>query len=281
MTVPLLRHVKRGSLAVVPNTRGERHAGGAGECQGGAQGQLLRLTLACSRHRGVRFVCGRRCPVLLPGAAEARRWAPNITPQETKARRTPCSTLSSATPCPPTDQPRPEEPGVPGHRSYPRTPSGLTAHGRCSGPWSVLRLIISAPAPCRCSGPLSVLKPIASASAHCQDPGPLPVPSPLPVLRPIVRTQAHCRDSSALSVLRPIVGTHSPLSGPRPIVGTRRIVSAQCIVGAPAHCRDPHRKPRTGTQHHALLGPTRGCRRRPIASARSSLPLLAAPDPWR
>src|SRR5438132_1023263 len=35
------------------------------------------LTLACSRHRGARFVFSRRNAVQLPGAAEARRSVPS------------------------------------------------------------------------------------------------------------------------------------------------------------------------------------------------------------
>jgi hypothetical protein len=45
-----------------------------GACWRSAGAQRGR-TKACSRHRGARFVCGRRCPVPLPGAAEARRSA--------------------------------------------------------------------------------------------------------------------------------------------------------------------------------------------------------------
>jgi len=118
-----------------------------------------------------------------------------------------------ATRCPsphrvPTDQPRPEEHGPSGHRSCPRTPSGLTAHGRCPGAWSVLkpiasaRLIVSAPAHYQCPGAWSVPRPIVGTPAHGRCPG----------LSSVLT--AHCRYSDLLSVLQPIVGTHSPWSVP-------------------------------------------------------------------
>jgi hypothetical protein len=149
---------------------------------------------------------------------------------------------------------------VPRHTASPRTSPGprnpvpqdtgrAQEHHRDSQP------MVGAPAHGRCSGAWSVLKPIASA-------------------KPMVGTQAHGQCSGAWSVPRPIVGTHSPWSVLRPIVGAQAYGRyAQPMVGAHTE------KPRTGAQHHARLGPTRGCRRRPPASA--PLPLPGAPDPWR
>jgi hypothetical protein len=174
--------------------------------------------------------------------------------------------LSSATPCPhgPAQARGPRCPRTP---AVPKNTVGALTHRPCSGSWSVSQSIVGAQAHCQCqahgqypahcqcsvhgrySGPLPVLKRMVSAlahgrcSAHGRYPGPLPVPSALPVPRRMVSALAH----------------------------------GQCS----AYGRCPHRKPRTGAQHHALRGPTRGCRRRQTASARASLPLFAAPDPWR
>ena len=54
---------------------GYRSAESGGQPQTPTQSpwQFLGRTKACSRHRGARFLCGRRRTVLLPGAAEARR----------------------------------------------------------------------------------------------------------------------------------------------------------------------------------------------------------------
>ena len=49
------------------------HALGTGGGQNGRRCQVARLTIACTRHRGARFVCGRRRLVPLPGAGEAWR----------------------------------------------------------------------------------------------------------------------------------------------------------------------------------------------------------------
>jgi len=139
----------------------------------------------------------------------------------------------------------------------------------------------------QCSGALSVLKPIGGAQAHRQCSDPLSVPGalsalgPWSVLRPITSVQAHCQCSGRSSVPRPIVSAqaHYRYSSALSCSGPLLVLTAHCQC--PAHGRCPHRKPRTGAQHHAIPGPTRGCRRRQIASARSSLPLFAAPDPWR
>jgi hypothetical protein len=115
-------------------------------------------------------------------------------------------------------------------------------HGRCAGPSSVLWLMVSA-RPIASARPWSVLRPMVSA-------------------RPMVGVPAYCWCSSAWSVLR-------------------RLVSAQRLVGAPAHGRCPHRKPRTGAQHHVRLGPTRACSRLGTSSAPASLHLFPAADAWR
>jgi len=104
-----------------------------------------------------------------------------------------------ATRCPsphrvPTDQPRPEEHGPSGHRSCPRTPSGLTAHGRCPGAWSVLRRMVGAQAHCQCqahgrySSPWSVLRRMVGAPAYRR------------YAQPMVGTPTYCRCSSLSSV---------------------------------------------------------------------------------
>jgi hypothetical protein len=162
----------------------------------------------------------------------------------------------------PTDQPRPEERCAPGHRPCPRAPSvfrpmvsapgycrcsrPIQAHGRCSGPWSVPRPMVStqahgqcprpmvsAPGYCRCSRPIQ---------AHGQYPGSLPVlTAHCRYSQPVVSAQAHCRYS------QPIVGAHTEKRG-------------------------------TGAQHHALRCRTRVCRRRGTSSAPASLHLFPAPE---
>ena len=158
---------------------------------------------------------------------------------------------------------------------------GLTAHCwdsqpivRTHSPLSVLRSIVSTQTHCRCSSPT------VGTQAHCWDSQPI-----VGTHSPLLGLTAHCRCSGPLSIRRSIVSTQTPQSVLRSIVSTqtpqsvlRSIVGAQApqsvlrsIVGAPTE------KPRAGVQHHARLGPTRGCRRRQTASA--SLRLLAAPDP--
>jgi hypothetical protein len=129
---------------------------------------------------------------------------------------------------------------------------GAQTHGQCSGPWSVRRPLVGAPASRRCSslssvpGSWSVLKPIASAGPMVGAPaprqcsgswsvlGPLPVPGhgrcsgpwsvpgPWSVFRLIVGAQApgQCSGAwsvpSAWSVLRLMVGAHTENRGQAP-----------------------------------------------------------------
>jgi len=169
-----------------------------------------------------------------------------------------------ATHCPqphrvPTDQPRPEEHGAPGYRPCLRTPLGLTAHCwdsqpivgthspllgltahcRCSGPLSVLKLIVGAQAPQSVRRPIvGTHSPLLGLTAHCWDSQPIVgTHSPLSVLRSIVDTPVHCQYSN------PTVGAPVHCQYSNPTVGAP--VHCRCsspTVGAPVHCRCPHRK---------------------------------------
>ena len=134
-----------------------------------------------------------------------------LKPQETKARRTPCHTLSLATS-------RPHGPARARGTLYPRTPAVPTNTVGAHSPTSVLRLVVStwlmvsaparyhAHAPCQCFSPLSVPWPLVGTLAPCQCPGALSVPGAWSVLQPIasawpiVGAPGHCQCSGALSM---------------------------------------------------------------------------------
>ena len=212
-----------------------------------------------------------RCsPRLMRGVGQQ-----TLKPQETKAKRTPCYPLSLATP-------RPHRPAQARGSRCPRRQVVSKNTVGTHRPWSVLWPSANALAYCqcpahgRCAGPWSVLWPIVSArpsasapaqcqySAQCRDSNAWPVPSPWSVLwrmvsvRPVVGAQAQCWYSGAWPVLRPLVGTHNPLSVLRLMVGT----PADCRDSGPWSVLKPMvgtqtAQPRTGAQHHAILGPTK------------------------
>jgi hypothetical protein len=184
------------------------------------------------------------------------------------------------------------------HRRDAQRLVGTQAPGRCASPWSVRKPLVGAQAPGRCAHPSprtpSMRRRLGSAPVQCQcsDPGLVLqaqgwCSGPGLVLWDTVGMPAHWQCSrpwsvpSAWAVRWCSASAPAPGQSPGPWPVPRRRVGTQAPGQRPTPGRCLHRKPRTGAQYHAILGPTRGCRRRQTASARPSLPLFAAPDPWR
>jgi hypothetical protein len=190
------------SLLPVPKDNTGTHAQAVPTHTGCAQTAPPRTGAQHHARPGPTSACRRRptasAPSSLPlfAAPDAWRWAANIKPQETKAKRTPCSTLSSVTPCP-------YGPAQARGTLCPRTPAVLKSTVGTQSPLSVLQPIAGAPVHRRCSGLSSVLKPTVGAPAYGRYSG------PWSVLKPMVGTPVHGRCSNPWSVLKPMVGTQT------------------------------------------------------------------------